>query len=212
MYRIGIDIGGMSIKAGLVTKEKKIRYKVVKVTKKGDETAFIQGLVELIEEILAEAKLTHQEVEYVGIGSPGLIDSERGVIVSAGNLGLKNFPLKERLERILPLQVLVNNDANCAALGEYHFLENADVDSFVMLTLGTGIGGGIILNHKIYEGFDGSAGDNEENLKDTAEIVKIAHSFGASVEGEIGHVGQADTGDNEETDMYTTRQVNLQES
>ena len=59
----------------------------------------------------------------------------------------------------MPLQVLVNNDANCAALGEYHFLENADVDSFVMLTLGTGIGGGIILNHKIYEGFDGSAGE-----------------------------------------------------
>lgn len=159
MYRIGIDIGGTSIKAGLVTEEKKIFYKSVKVTKKRDETAFIQGLIELIEQILKEAKLNYRDIEYIGIGSPGLIDSERGVIVSAGNLGLKNFPLKERLESILPLPVYVNNDANCAALGEYYSLEDTDISSFVMVTLGTGIGGGIILNHKIYEGFDGSAGE-----------------------------------------------------
>jgi len=159
MYRIGIDIGGTSIKAGIVTEEKKILCRAVRATEKGNETAFINGLVEIVEELLTAAKLTYRDIEYIGIGSPGLIDSERGVIVSAGNLGLKNFSLKEGLESILPLPVFVNNDANCAALGEYHSLEENNISSFVMVTLGTGIGGGIILNHKIYEGFDGSAGE-----------------------------------------------------
>ena len=91
MYRIGIDIGGTSIEAGIVTEEKKILCKAVRDTETGSETAFVKGLVEIIEEVLTGAKPTYRDMEYIGIGSPGLIDSERVTIVSAGNLGLKNY-------------------------------------------------------------------------------------------------------------------------
>lgn len=159
MYRIGVDIGGTSIKAGVVVDGGQILYKTAKATAKNDEHAFLEGILEIITDVLEHTQLTYQSIEFIGIGCPGIIDSKNGIIINSGNLGLSNYPLKERLECKLPFPILVNNDANCAALGEYNSLDNSKINSFVMLTLGTGIGGGIILNHKIYEGCDGSAGE-----------------------------------------------------
>lgn len=159
MYRIGVDIGGTSIKAGIVTDGGEILYKLTKATVKDNEPAFIKGIIEIIDDILKGTQLTCQDIEFIGVGCPGIVDSKKGIILNAGNLGLSNFPLKEHLENLLATPILVNNDANCAALGEYNYVGDSNINSFVMLTLGTGIGGGIILGHEIYEGCDGSAGE-----------------------------------------------------
>ena len=159
MYRIGVDIGGTSIKAGVVADGGKILYKLMKTTMKGDESAFIRGIVEIIEDVMKKVKITYQDIEFIGVGCPGIVDAQKGVIINAGNLGLSNFPLKEHLENLLLAPILIANDANCAALGEYNYIGDSNIDSFLMLTLGTGIGGGIILGRKIYEGCDGSAGE-----------------------------------------------------
>lgn len=159
MYYVGVDIGGTSIKAGVVSDDGTILYKSVKATIKNSETEFLKQILEIIEAVLGQLQLTYQDIESIGIGCPGIIDSEKGVIFNLGNIGISDYPLKERLEELLPVPVLVNNDANCAALGEYHALKEKKIKSFVMLTLGTGIGGGIIIDHKIYTGYDGSAGE-----------------------------------------------------
>jgi glucokinase len=101
-----------------------------------------------------------KELIGIGVGVPGLVRLESGVIAQAPNLpGWQNFPLKERLEEWLDLPVIVENDANAAALGEVWLGAGRDVDSLILLTLGTGIGGGIISCGRIVHGADGMAGE-----------------------------------------------------
>lgn len=159
MYRIGIDIGGTTVKAGVVSEERKIVHKVNIPTVKGDVDGFIKSILDLLEELLAGAQLKMQDVHRIGVGCPGIVDSETGIVMDADNLELSYLPLKELLERALLMPVTVNNDANCAAWGEYLALSDDNINSLVMVTLGTGIGGGIILNKELYTGCDGSAGE-----------------------------------------------------
>ena len=150
---LGIDIGGTSVKFGVVDGADEIVYKDSIPTKKNcADIDIIDSIAEKCIEIAAKYPISS-----VGIGTPGLINYDTKT-VSASNLPFKNTPLVDMLEKKLKLPVFINNDANCAALGEATVGEGKDTKNMVMVTLGTGIGGGIIIDKKIYLGC-GEAGE-----------------------------------------------------
>ncbi len=153
VYRIGIDLGGTNIKAGVVDNNNCIAGHCeipTEVDKPWEQV--IANMVKAVEGALSEADLTLSDCNSVGVGSPGTIDAETGTVVYSNNFGWRNIPLAKALEEKLGMPVHISNDANCAALGEVvagaaHGYRNA-----VMLTLGTGVGSGIILEGHIFEG------------------------------------------------------------
>ena len=157
MY-IGIDIGGMSIKAGVVNENGDILAKHAVPTPKNDNDAFLNAMLESIDKALEEANIQKSDIKAVGIGNPGVVDRDKGILSEATNIGFSNVPAREFLHKHLgDIPVLVENDANCAALGEYYKAESSR--NFIFITLGTGIGGGIIINGKLYLGANGAAGE-----------------------------------------------------
>ena len=157
MY-IGIDIGGMSVKAGVVTENGDILAKEAVQTPINDEKAMLQALLESINKAIKSAGVTKDDIKAIGIGNPGLVDRENGVLLGATNIGYSQLPVREFLtENFASVPVLVENDANCAALGEFYKAENTN--NFVFVTLGTGVGGGIIINGKLFTGSNGAAGE-----------------------------------------------------
>ncbi len=151
MYFIGVDIGGMSIKVGLVDENGNIVAKNRKVTAKTADEC-IAGINEQIDSLLNENNLTVKDLLGIGIGSPGLINSKDGIVISNCNMGWDNVAIVDELKKVYDIPVKLSNDANVAALGEVVFGSAKDYDDAVMLTLGTGVGGGIIINKKLYEG------------------------------------------------------------
>ena len=154
MYNIGIDVGGTSIKAGLVEDG----IITVKSSKDVDKSMGFDGVVRDIEyvvnEILREKGITIDEVRTIGIGIPGVVNKDG--YVSCVNLGLKNDPLEMKLkERLSNVKIVVENDANVAAFAEYKYGSMRGYDVGVMITLGTGVGGGIIINGKPFSGAHG---------------------------------------------------------
>lgn len=157
MY-IGIDIGGMSVKAGVVDKNGDIIAKYAVPTPKNENNAMMEAMLEAIEKAIAEAGVKKEDIEAIGIGNPGVVDRENGILVEAVNIGYTDLNAREYLQKnFAPIPVLVDNDANCAALGEFYKVENSK--NFVFVTLGTGVGGGIIINGKLYLGTNGAAGE-----------------------------------------------------
>jgi glucokinase len=111
-----------------------------------------KNIVVLINKMLTVANLNKNQVVGVGVGCPGLIDSKNGVVVFAGNLNLENFPLAKAVADKTGLAVKVTNDANAAALGEAKFGAGKQYKDSILVTLGTGVGGGIIVDGKLFEG------------------------------------------------------------
>ncbi len=150
MYYVGVDIGGTAIKAGLVNENGKI------VKKSSIETKATRKYEEVLNDIIAQVKeLTKgYEVAGVGIGCPGTINSS-GVVEYANNLYWKNVPLAEYVGKALNIPCKASNDANVAALGEVKFGAGKNYSDAVMVTLGTGVGAGFILDGKLFEGFKG---------------------------------------------------------
>ncbi len=154
MY-IGIDLGGTNIAVGLVDNDGKILAKSSTPTLKEREyTEIVADMAKLCEEVCKAAGYTMADVLAIGIGSPGSIDSDNGVVVYANNLKMDRTPIAEELRKYFNLPIKMENDANAAAYGEY-VINGEGVSSFVFVTLGTGVGGGIILDGKIYRGFNG---------------------------------------------------------
>ena len=137
MAYIGIDLGGISIAAALVSEQGEILSRRSCPTPKGPDSVAdaIAGHVKS----LLEA--THEPVPYIGIGSPGTIDPESGVVEYWSNLDFRHVPLAEMIQERTGLPALLENDANCAALGEYVAGAGKGSKSLVVITLGTGIGG-----------------------------------------------------------------------
>jgi len=158
-YAVGVDLGGTFIKAGLVDAEGRVCGTVrVETGSDGGADAVVGRIVEAAEGAVAEGGASWTEVRGVGVGTPGILDFERGLLLFAPNLGcLDNLPLarlvKERLGR--DVGVFVENDANCAAYGEMWAGGDREVHSLVFFTLGTGIGGGIVLEGRIWHGARG---------------------------------------------------------
>ena len=160
MYYLGIDLGGTNIAAGIVNEQYQIIARAKRPTRVncGDE-AMTEQLALAALEALGAAGLAVEDVPWIGVGSPGSIDSKNGVVCFAGNLGLREYQMAKLLGERLRAKVIVENDANAAAFGEYKAGALKGADNGIAVTLGTGIGGGIILNGKIYTGCNGAAGE-----------------------------------------------------
>ena len=150
----GIDLGGTYIKCGIVNESGEILAKDKVPTRNGCAFEGIASdMAALVERLCERLKIEVCALSGVGIGSPGIIDSENGTIVFAGNLNWKNAPLGRRVSELLELPVYLTNDANAAALGESYLGGGKNYGSMIFITLGTGVGGGIIIDGKLFEGY-----------------------------------------------------------
>ncbi len=157
MY-IGIDVGGMSIKAGVVNHSGDIIAKCAVPTPLDNNENFCKAMLESVRGAIKEANIKSDEIEAIGIGAPGVVDREKGLLVNSPNIPYINAPVREYLQKNLRnVPVLVENDANSAALGEYYKADNAK--NFVFITLGTGVGGGVVIDGKLFTGTNGAAGE-----------------------------------------------------
>ena len=160
MYTIGVDLGGTNIAIGICDEKLNLIKKGSVPTgaeRAGEE--IIKDMAALAKRLLDEAGISIDEVDYAGIASPGSINTKDGVVEFAGNLPFKNFPIRDIFKKYLPVErVYVANDANAAALGEALAGSAKGADSCVMVTLGTGVGGGIIINGRIFAGGLNSGG------------------------------------------------------
>lgn len=158
MY-IGIDLGGTNIAAGIVSEDKKIVCSDSRPTlSERPYTEIVADMAGLCNDLIKKAGVDISDIKGIGIGSPGAIDNKNGVVIYANNLDWNNVPLAEELRKYIDVPVNVENDANAAAYGEYMEC-GGDMESFVAITLGTGVGGGVIIDGKIYRGFNGVAGE-----------------------------------------------------
>ncbi len=158
MY-IGVDLGGTNIAVGIVSKEGKILSQSSRPTlSERHYSEIVTDIAELCAEVTQMGGKNISDIKGIGIGSPGSIDSKNGVVVYANNLNWHNLPLADELRKYIDVPVKVENDANAAAYGEYA-INGDNKDSFIAITLGTGVGGGIIIDKKIYHGFNGAGGE-----------------------------------------------------
>ncbi len=158
MY-IGIDLGGTNIAVGLVDENNKIIAQDSTPTLAEREyTEIVKDMAMLCKKVTESADYTMDDVLGIGIGSPGSIDNENGVVIYTNNLNMKNAPIADEMRKYFDIPVNIENDANAAAYGEYA-INGGGVDSFIFITLGTGVGGGIVLDGKLYRGFNGAGGE-----------------------------------------------------
>lgn len=154
--KVGIDLGGTNIAVGLVDKHGRIIDKMSLITKsERGINAICNDIASMCTQLTERHNLYKKDIASVGIGCPGTIDAERGYVIYSNNIRMDNVPLKDILEEKLKVKVLVENDANAAAYGEY-FVNFKNTKSFVLVTLGTGVGSGLVLDGKIYRGFNGA--------------------------------------------------------
>lgn len=160
MYVIGIDIGGMSMKWGLVNGQGQVLFNehVVTIPSESPESN-IKRLVVSINSALLQKNIAKNQVKGVGVGCPGIINSKEGIVTEASNLNWEMFHLQQSLETLLDLPVKIGNDANVAALGEVKFGAAKNYHNAIMLTLGTGVGGGVIIDGKTFEGNQGTGAE-----------------------------------------------------
>ena len=160
MNYIGIDIGGTNLKAGLVNDEGSIlAMEKRKIAEVSDQKALVEALVALTQSLTERGGLTPEQIRSVGVGVPGAVEIHSGAVLSTCNLPLRNVPLRKLFHRYLPYPLYVENDANCAALAEYYAGAGKGSKRFVTITLGTGVGAGILHNGQIYHGANGMAGE-----------------------------------------------------
>lgn len=158
IYRIGVDIGGMSIKAGLVDQDGKILKECRMKTEKTADKC-IENLVLQINELLQFKNLTIKDIKGIGIGCPGAVSSESGIVDFLPNLGWVNVPLVKILKEKFDTEIKISNDASVATLAEAVYGVAKDYNNCLMFTLGTGVGGGIVINKKLYDGGFGRGGE-----------------------------------------------------
>lgn len=150
---IGIDIGGMTVKGIIIDDEGNVLCEDrIKTGCEDGGNAMCRNIVALINKMMDSVGADKSAYVGVGVGCPGLIDSENGVVVFAGNLNLNNFPLAKAIADKVELPVKVTNDANAAALGEAKYGAGKKYSDSILITLGTGVGGGIVLGGKLFEG------------------------------------------------------------
>lgn len=153
---LGIDLGGTNVKCGIVTAKGEILYQVKYPTMVLRESpSFTESFLEIVGTLLQK----FPEVRYVGIGVPGTLNKERTYTVELPNIPeFNHVNLWERLSEAFPAQVFsLENDANAAALGEYHFTAGRMPEDFIFVTLGTGVGGAAIIDRHIFKGGDGNS-------------------------------------------------------
>ncbi|NGN68806.1 ROK family glucokinase [Streptomyces sp. A7024] len=151
---IGVDIGGTKIAAGVVDEDGAILN-----TSKVPTPSTPEGVIEAIATAVQDVTKDHPDAEAVGIGAAGYVDDKRATVLFAPNINWRHEALKDKVEQRVGLPVVVENDANAAAWGEYKFGAGAGHDDVVCITLGTGLGGGIIIGGKLHRGRFGVAAE-----------------------------------------------------
>ena len=153
MYRIGIDLGGTNIAVGVVNENYEIvAHHSVPTRASRPAEEVIRDMGDAVEAVLVKAGVSIDQCESMGIGSPGTCDSEQGVVARAYNLGWFDVPVCAMLHERFGIPIRLSNDANCAALAETVAGAAIGCENMVLITLGTGVGGGIIIDGKIYAG------------------------------------------------------------
>ena len=160
-YRIGVDLGGTNIAAGIVNEKFEIICQGSVPTlagRPGEE--IVKDIAAVCKKVIAEAGLTEADIASVGVVSPGIVDDETGNVVYAANLKFLNFPLLPQLRELLAVpEMHIENDANAAAWGEAIAGAAKGSKSSIMITLGTGVGGGIVENGQINKGFNNAGAE-----------------------------------------------------
>ena len=160
MLYLGVDIGGMSIKCAFVNREGEMLHKFIIPLIKGEEQEITLAKIGVaINKNIESSHNKKTDFAGIGVGCPGSINNITGVCAFAGNLGWNNAPVGEKIHQVTGLPVKVTNDANAAMLGEALFGIGKKYKNLVLLTLGTGIGGGLYLNGKLYEGNEGKGAE-----------------------------------------------------
>ncbi len=161
MYRIGVDLGGTNIVAGVIDENNTIIAKGERKTNcPRPAEAIFDDMAAAVKDAMAKANITEKDVISVGVGTPGSVNKGEELIEFANNLAFENVPAYKMLrERINIDKVYFDNDANCAALGEAVAGCGKGVKDFIMITLGTGVGSGIIVNGKLVTGVNYAAGE-----------------------------------------------------
>jgi glucokinase len=157
-YTLGVDLGGTSVKIGIVSEEGKISRKLSVESRAAEgPDAVVEQIKKGIKEILDKSK---KKIYEIGIGAPGVVSVKKGTVQNPPNFpGWGKVNLGKMIEKEFDKRVYVENDANAAAIGELIFGAGKKYDSFIMVTLGTGVGGGVIIDRKIYRGEFGAAGE-----------------------------------------------------
>ncbi|MDF2673540.1 MAG: hypothetical protein K0R09_1805 [Clostridiales bacterium] len=160
-FVIGVDLGGTKINTGIIDESGKVilSIKVPTLAKEGPYPV-IERIKKSIYDVLIEANMKLEDIKGIGIISPGPIDSEKGLVVNPSNLpGWDHIPIVKLLREEFKLPVMLDNDANAAALAEYMFGSGRGLKNFVYITVSTGIGGGVIIDGKLYRGTNSNAGE-----------------------------------------------------
>ena len=156
MYYLGIDLGGTNIAVGVVDENCKIVKKgsvPTKAEREADE--IIADMAKLCKDLVADCSLTMDDIEYAGVATPGTANRDTGIIVYANNLPFMNYPIAQKLSQMSGVKrVMIENDANAAAKAEAVAGAAKGAEFSVMITLGTGVGGGIVLDGQVYSGFN----------------------------------------------------------
>lgn len=160
MPYLGIDIGGTNIAVGLVDENGKILEQssiptLAKVRKIEDT---VKAMCELCIQVVKKADYEINDVEGIGLGCPGTVDNKNGLIAYCNNIPMHNFKMREEIQKYINKPVSLMNDADAAAFGEYK-INGKGMKDFIFITLGTGVGGGIIINGQLYTGFNGVGGE-----------------------------------------------------
>lgn len=160
MYTIGIDLGGTNIKVGLCDGDLRIIDKdsLPTLAQRGGEE-IVKDMAALADKLIKRNNLQLSDIDFIGIAAPGTINSKTGYVEYSNNIPMKNFPMVEIFKKYMPMdRIYIENDANAAALGEALAGAGKGSKSSIMVTLGTGVGGGIIIDGKIFSGGLNTAG------------------------------------------------------
>ena len=159
-YVVGVDVGGTKIYSGVFNNSMECvgTARVSTKAQRGPD-AVIERIVRCVADVIDECDLSPKQIRGVGVGAPGAVDPETGRVIFAPNLGWENVPLKKELEKQLDKSVSVENDCNLCTLGVYEVELKGKPRNVVGIFIGTGIGGGLILNGELYSGFNRTAGE-----------------------------------------------------
>lgn len=164
-YIVGVDLGGTSINVGVVSTDGATVLGLRSMPTESDRGAkfVVDRMIEMIKASMAEAQveagISDGGILGIGLGAPGPLDRVTGTVIESPNLGWRNFPLRDLIANAVGLEAVLDNDANAAALGEWWVGAGHNVDTLVGITLGTGIGGGIVLSGRVFHGAGGIAGE-----------------------------------------------------
>lgn len=157
-YVVGVDLGGTKISTALSDLEGKIINQTTIPTDAYEgEVPVLNRIINSIEKVVNDSAVSYEDIKGIGIGSPGPLDAKQGIIITTPNLPFKNFNLVKPISEKFGVPVFLDNDANVAAIGEFMFGAGKGAENIVFFTVSTGVGGGAILNGKVYRGHTSNA-------------------------------------------------------